>query len=75
MRSLILDMPNGRALVEELDLATELMMSIPIELVGGEHWQAAFDRQQLAFKAWRSYLLCIAKHPKRDAQCEISKIA
>ena len=48
MRSLILDMPNGRALVEELDLATELMMSIPIELVGGEQWQAAVSIQGLA---------------------------
>lgn len=75
MRSLILDMPNGRELVEELDIATELMMSIPVELVGGEQWQAAFDRQQLAFKEWRSYLLCKAKHPKRDVQGGLSKIA
>ncbi|PQZ89393.1 MULTISPECIES: hypothetical protein [Pseudomonas] len=63
MRSLILEMPNGRELVDELDVATELMMSIPIELVGGEAWQAAFARQQQAFKQWRSYLLCKATHP------------
>jgi hypothetical protein len=75
MRSLIFDMPNGRELVEELDIATELMMSIPVELVGGVQWQAVFDRQQLAFKAWRTYLLCKSKHPKRDIHCGMNKIA
>ena len=48
MRSLILDMPNGRQLVEELDLATEQMMATPVEQIGGEQWQAAFARQQRA---------------------------
>lgn len=60
MRSLILDMPNGRELIDELDLATEHMMAIPIESVGSEHWQAAFNRQQQAFKQWREYLHCKA---------------
>lgn len=60
MRSLILDMPNGRELVDELDLATEQMMAIPIELVGSEYWQTAFNRQQQAFKKWREYLHCKA---------------
>lgn len=75
MRSLILDMPNGRELVEELDIATELMMSIPVELVGGEQWQAAFERQQLAFKEWRAYLHCKAKHPTREAPGRMKKTA
>lgn len=72
MRSLILDMPNGRELVEELDLATELMMSIPIELVGGEEWLEAFARQQRAFKEWRSYLHCKAKHSVYDIARKIA---
>ncbi len=75
MRSLIVDMPNGRELVQELDIATELMMSIPVELVGGEQWQAAFDRQQSAFRAWRSYLLSKAKHPRRDVQGKLRETA
>ena len=60
MRSLILDMPNGRQLVEELDLATEQMMAAPVEQIGGEVWQAAFARLQRAFWLWRDYLHCKA---------------
>lgn len=60
MRSLILDMPNGRQLVEELDVATEQMMATPVEQIGGEEWQAAFARQKRAFRLWRDYLHCKA---------------
>ncbi|MHC8305503.1 hypothetical protein [Pseudomonas sp. PB3P13] len=56
MRSLILDMPNGRELVDELDFATEQMMSIPVELIGSAQWQDAACRQQQAFRKWREYL-------------------
>lgn len=56
MRSLILDMPNGRELVDELDLATEQMMSMPVELIGSPQWQEAAHRQQQAFRKWREYL-------------------
>ncbi|MCU1760040.1 hypothetical protein NTD84_09995 [Pseudomonas sp. 14P_8.1_Bac3] len=60
MRSLILDMPNGRELVNELDLATEQMMSIPVELIGCAEWLAASHRQQQAFQKWRAYLQLMA---------------
>lgn len=56
MRSLILDMPNGRELIDELDFATGLMMSMPVELIGGPEWQEASIRQQQAFRKWREYL-------------------
>ncbi|VVM39821.1 hypothetical protein PS662_02903 [Pseudomonas fluorescens] len=56
MRSLILDMPNGRELIDELDLATSQMMSISVELIGGAQWQEVSNRQQQAFKKWREYL-------------------
>jgi len=56
MRPLILDMPNGRELIDELDLATALMMSIPVELLGSVQWQEAASRQYQAFKKWREYL-------------------
>jgi N-dimethylarginine dimethylaminohydrolase len=60
MRSLILDLPNGRELANELDLATEQMMSIPVELIGSAHWLTASDRQQQAFQEWREYLQLMA---------------
>lgn len=60
MRSLISEMPNGRKLVDELDVATEQMMSIPVELIGGARWQEASNRQQQAFKKWQAYLQLMA---------------
>lgn len=60
MRSLISEMPNGRKLVDELDIATEQMMSIPVELIGGARWQEASNRQQQAFKKWQEYLQLMA---------------
>lgn len=60
MRSLILDMPNGRELIDELDLATAQMMSISVDLLGSVRWQEASNRQQQAFKNWREYLHCMA---------------
>lgn len=56
MRPQMCDAPNARDLVNELDQATELMMSMPVELVGGSEWQDAFNRQQRAFRMWRDYL-------------------
>jgi hypothetical protein len=56
MRSLIHDMRNGRELIDELDLATAAMMSIPVELIGGAQWREAACRQHQAFKDWREYL-------------------
>ncbi len=56
MRYLITDTPNALDLINELDQATEQMMSIPVEQVGGEQWQEAFERQQSAFRMWREYL-------------------
>ncbi len=60
MRSLILDMPNGRELIDELDLSTAQMMSIPVELIGSAKWEEAAGRQYQAFKKWREYLHCMA---------------
>jgi hypothetical protein len=60
MRPLILDLPNGRELANDLDLAIEQMMAIPVELVGGEDWLAASTRQQQAFQKWREYLQLMA---------------
>jgi hypothetical protein len=60
MRPLILDLPNGRELANELDLAIEQMMSIPVELIGGCQWLAASTRQQQAFHKWREYLQLMA---------------
>lgn len=60
MRPLILDLPNGRELAHELDLAIEQMMSIPVEHIGGPLWLAASNRQQQAFKKWREYLQLMA---------------
>ncbi|VVM36226.1 hypothetical protein PS645_00037 [Pseudomonas fluorescens] len=72
MRSLVIDMPNGRELVDELDRATEQMMSIPVELIGSEAWQAAACRQHQAFRKWREYL-----HKMADgrARTETLKVA
>ncbi|WP_028621335.1 hypothetical protein [Pseudomonas sp. Ant30-3] len=72
MRSLILDMPNGRELIDELDLATELMMSIPVDQVGGQQWQDAFDRQQRAFAEWRKYLLRLADGRLADLELQVA---
>ncbi|WP_226939958.1 MULTISPECIES: hypothetical protein [Pseudomonas] len=47
-------------------------MSIPIELVGGDEWLEAFARQQRAFKEWRSYLHCKAKHSVYDIARKIA---
>ncbi len=60
MRPLIADSPNALDLIAELDQATEQMMSLSVEHVGTEQWQAAFVRQQSAFKRWREYLYCKA---------------
>lgn len=60
MRPLILDLPNGRELANELDLAIEQMMSIPVGLIGGAQWLAASTRQQQAFQKWREYLQLMA---------------
>ncbi|SEI66639.1 MULTISPECIES: hypothetical protein [unclassified Pseudomonas] len=67
MRAKIFDSPNALDLMKELDQATEQMMSISVELVGGPQWQEAFDRQQKAFRSWRDYLYCKAdeKPPAR----------
>jgi len=56
MRSLIIDMPNGRELIDELDLATGQMMAMSVELIGSAQWQQASRRQIKAFKKWRDYL-------------------
>ena len=60
MRPLIHDMPNGRELVDELDLATSQMMSIPVDLIGSAQWLEASSRQYQAFRKWREYLHCMA---------------
>lgn len=60
MQPLILDLPNGRELANELDLATGQMMSIPVGLIGGALWLAASSRQQQAFQKWREYLQLMA---------------
>lgn len=60
MRSLILDLPNGRELANELDLATEQMMSIPVDLIGSAQWRTASYKQQQAFQEWREYLQLMA---------------
>ncbi|VVP11984.1 MULTISPECIES: hypothetical protein [Pseudomonas] len=60
MRPLILDLPNGRELANELDFAIGEMMSIPVELIGGAQWLSACNRQQQAFKKWREYLQLMA---------------
>lgn len=69
MRSLLLDMPNGRELIDELDLATALMMSIPVELIGGAQWQEAANRQHQAFRQWREYL-----HHMADGRVRVEKL-
>ncbi|MHC8315066.1 hypothetical protein [Pseudomonas sp. LB3P31] len=56
MRPLILDMPNGRELIDELDFATGQMMSLSVEHIGGAKWLEATRRQQQAFTNWREYL-------------------
>lgn len=60
MRPLILDLPNGRELANELDIAIEQMMSIPVEHIGGALWLSAAKRQQQAFQKWREYLQLMA---------------
>ena len=72
MRPPILDLPNGRELANELDLAIEQMMAIPIGLIGGAEWLAATTRQQQAFQKWREYLQHMADgrvrvEPLKDA--------
>jgi len=49
-------MPNGRELIDELDLATAQMMAMSVELIGTVEWQEASKRQQCAFRKWREYL-------------------
>ncbi|WP_110951134.1 hypothetical protein [Pseudomonas bohemica] len=56
MRSTNVDPPNALDLISELDRATEEMMALHVEQVGGERWQEACARQQRAFRAWRDYL-------------------
>lgn len=56
MRPLILDMPNGRELIDELHFATGQMMSLSVEHIGGSKWLEATERQQQAFTNWREYL-------------------
>lgn len=56
MRPLILDMPNGRELIDELDFATGQMMSLSVEHIGSSKWLEATARQQQAFTNWREYL-------------------
>jgi hypothetical protein len=53
-------MPNGRELIDELDLATAGMMAIPVEHIGGAQWQEAANRQYQAFRKWREYLHLMA---------------
>ena len=60
MRPLILDLPNGRELANELDFTVGQMMSIPVEHIGGAQWLAASTRQQQAFQKWREYLQLMA---------------
>jgi hypothetical protein len=55
MRPQTFDIPNALDLISELDQATEQMMSIPVEHVGGTQWEEAFVRQQSAFRKWREY--------------------
>lgn len=56
MRPQINDIPNALDLISELDQATEQMMSIPVDHIGGTQWEEAFVRQQSAFRNWRDYL-------------------
>jgi|Hof3ISUMetaT_16_FD_contig_81_173684_length_3811_multi_10_in_0_out_0_2 hypothetical protein len=60
MQPLILDLPNGRELANELDFAIEQMMSIPVGLIGSALWLAASRRQEQAFQKWRAYLQLMA---------------
>ncbi|MVV47551.1 hypothetical protein EJA72_04690 [Pseudomonas sp. PB120] len=69
MRSLTLDMPNGRELNDELDLATSLMMSIPVELIGSVQWREASSRQYQAFRKWREYL-----HHMADGRVKVERL-
>jgi hypothetical protein len=72
MRPLILDLPNGSDLANELDLAIAQMMSIPVEHLGGALWLAASLRQQQAFQNWREYLQLMADG---RVQVEMLKVA
>lgn len=69
MRPLILDMPNGRELIDELDLATAMMMSLSVEHLGSAQWQEAASRQYQAFKKWREYL-----HQMADGRVRVEKL-
>lgn len=60
MRPQTFDIPNALDLISELDQATEQMMSIPVDHIGGAQWEQAFVRQQSAFRKWRDYLYCKA---------------
>lgn len=56
MRPHSFDIPNALDLISELDQATEQMMAIPVEHIGGAQWEEARVRQQSAFRKWRDYL-------------------
>lgn len=56
MRPLTSDMPNGRELIDELDLATARMMALSVDRIGTAEWKEASLRQQYAFNKWREYL-------------------
>ncbi|MET0612523.1 MAG: hypothetical protein ABWZ39_14800 [Pseudomonas caspiana] len=47
---------DSEYLLNELNLATEELMSIDKAAFGGEHWQAAHLRQQGAFANWLRYI-------------------
>jgi hypothetical protein len=61
MRITNFDPPNALDLISELDRATEEMMALHVDQVGGERWQLALERQQCAFRAWRDYLFLKAE--------------
>lgn len=69
MRTPIIEVPNGRELIDELDFATALMMSIPVGLIGGVKWQEASSRQHQAFRKWREYL-----HHMADGRVRVERL-
>ena len=74
MRPLILDLPNGRELANELGFAIEQMMAISVELIGGAEWLAASAMQQQAFQKWREYLQLMADGRVRVEPLEVASI-
>lgn len=72
MRSLINTMPNGRELIDELDLATEQMMAMSVELIGSPEWEQAAKRQYQAFRKWREYLHHMADGRGRGVRKEVA---